>query len=154
MTETHADHHPVALVVDDDLKRNRLTVFFRLLLAIPHLLWLALWGIAAVFAWIGAWFVALFTKRVRGAATYCAACNNGFQALGADCAKNSGWLIARAAYVDVASPLFNARPVAFVHDEFIAEVDDGPRAAVAAHELARLMVEGAKAFQPHGPQPQ
>lgn len=95
----------------------------------------------------------LFTRRTRGAATYCATCNNGFQALGADCAKNSGWLIARAAYVDVASPLFNARPVAFVHDEFIAEVDDGPRAAEAAHELARLMVQGANAFLPDVPIP-
>jgi hypothetical protein len=26
--------HPIGLIVDDDLERNRLTVFFRLLLAI------------------------------------------------------------------------------------------------------------------------
>jgi Domain of unknown function (DUF4389) len=41
------DPHPIRLVVRDDLSRNRLTVFFRLLLAIPHLVWMALWGIAA-----------------------------------------------------------------------------------------------------------
>ena len=29
------------ITVDDDLRRSRLTVFFRLLLAIPHLIWLA-----------------------------------------------------------------------------------------------------------------
>ena len=34
----------------DDLRRSRVTVFFRLPLAIPHFVWLALWAIAAVFA--------------------------------------------------------------------------------------------------------
>jgi len=29
-----ADTHPIGLIVTDDLQRNRLTVFFRLLLAI------------------------------------------------------------------------------------------------------------------------
>lgn len=39
---------PIRLVVrDDDLHRNRLTVVFRLLLAIPHLIWMTLWGFAA-----------------------------------------------------------------------------------------------------------
>jgi hypothetical protein len=43
-----SDARSIRLVVrDDDLARNRLTVFFRLLLAIPHLVWLTLWGIAA-----------------------------------------------------------------------------------------------------------
>ena len=42
--------HPVQLTVSDDLRRSRLTVFFRLLLAIPHFVWLWLWSIAAVFA--------------------------------------------------------------------------------------------------------
>jgi hypothetical protein len=53
--------HPVRLVVEDDLVRNRLTVFFRLLLAIPHFLWAAVWTIGAFFAAIANWFVALFT---------------------------------------------------------------------------------------------
>lgn len=56
--------HPIRLVVTDDVQRTRITVFFRLLLAIPHFIWVALWGIAAVFAVIFAWFAALFTKRV------------------------------------------------------------------------------------------
>ena len=58
------DPHPIRLVVTDDLRRSRLTVFFRPILAIPPLLWLALWGLVAVFVWIAAWFVALFTGRV------------------------------------------------------------------------------------------
>jgi hypothetical protein len=35
--------HPVRFVITDDLRRSRLTVFFRLLLAIPHFIWTAVW---------------------------------------------------------------------------------------------------------------
>ncbi len=56
--------HPIGLIVTDDLRRSRLTVFFRLLLVIPHLIWLALWGIVAELAVLIAWFAALFTGRV------------------------------------------------------------------------------------------
>ena len=56
--------HPIRLVVTDDLRRNRLTVFFRLLLAIPLFVWLALWGIVAAVVLFVAWFAALFTGRV------------------------------------------------------------------------------------------
>ncbi len=56
--------HPIHLVITDDLERNRLTVFFRLLLVIPHLFWLMLWGIAVWFAVIAAWFVGIFTGRI------------------------------------------------------------------------------------------
>jgi hypothetical protein len=41
---------PIRLTVSGDLRRSRLTTFFRLLLAIPHIVWLLLWGIAAFFA--------------------------------------------------------------------------------------------------------
>jgi hypothetical protein len=53
----------VHLIVSDDLERSRLTVFFRLLLAIPHLIWLSLWGIAASVAVIVNWFATLFAGR-------------------------------------------------------------------------------------------
>jgi hypothetical protein len=56
-----AREDPIRLESSDDLRRNRLTVFFRLLLVIPHLIWLALWGIVALFAAIGNWFATLFT---------------------------------------------------------------------------------------------
>src|SRR5689334_9294756 len=56
--------HPIGLVVTDDLHRSRLTVFFRLLLAIPQFIWLAIWGIAAYFVVILAWFAALFIGRL------------------------------------------------------------------------------------------
>ncbi|MBI2684278.1 MAG: DUF4389 domain-containing protein [Actinobacteria bacterium] len=51
--------HPVGLRITDDLRRSRLSVLFRLLLAIPHFIWLAIWGIAVVFAVIASWFATL-----------------------------------------------------------------------------------------------
>src|SRR5581483_7438630 len=56
--------HPIGLIVTDDLDRSRLTVFFRLLLVIPHLIWLYLGCIAAGVAVFVAWIVAVFTGRV------------------------------------------------------------------------------------------
>jgi hypothetical protein len=56
--------HPIRLVVEDDLRRSRLTILFRLLLAIPHFVWLILWGIAVVVAAVVGWFAALFTGRL------------------------------------------------------------------------------------------
>jgi hypothetical protein len=54
---------PIRLIVTDDLQRSRLTVFFRLLLALPHLFWLYLWGIAAFVAAIINWFATLIMGR-------------------------------------------------------------------------------------------
>ena len=54
---------PVHLTVEDDLERTRVSVFFRLILAIPHLIWLGLWGIAAAFAVIANWFATLFAGQ-------------------------------------------------------------------------------------------
>ena len=56
--------HPVGLAVTDDLKRSRLTVFFRFLLALPHFVWLILWGVAAFLAGIAGWFSALVIGRL------------------------------------------------------------------------------------------
>ena len=58
--------HPIRLVVEDDLARSRLTVFFRLLLAIPHLIWITLWTIAMVLIAIVNWFAVLLTGRLPG----------------------------------------------------------------------------------------
>jgi hypothetical protein len=57
------DQHPIRLIVSDDLARSRLTVFFRLLLAIPHFIWWFLWGIAVVVVALINWFVTLFAGR-------------------------------------------------------------------------------------------
>jgi hypothetical protein len=51
---TRAD--PVRAEVTDELRRSRLTVFFRLALAFPHLVWLTLWSVLvavlAIFNWV------------------------------------------------------------------------------------------------------
>lgn len=52
---------PVRLEVSDGTRRSRLTVFFRLALAVPHLVWLSLWGVLAFFVAIVNWFAVLFT---------------------------------------------------------------------------------------------
>ncbi|HEY8104027.1 MAG TPA: DUF4389 domain-containing protein [Gaiellaceae bacterium] len=56
--------HPIRLVVDDDLQRSRLTVFFRLLLAIPHFFWIVLWSLGVIVLAVVAWFVALVKGRL------------------------------------------------------------------------------------------
>lgn len=55
--------HPVAVSVTEDLHRTKLTVLFRPILAIPHLIWMAVWGIAVAVAVIISWFATL----IRGA---------------------------------------------------------------------------------------
>jgi hypothetical protein len=50
----------VRVTCSDDLKRSRLTVFFRLLLAIPHIVWIALWSIAVIPVVVIQWFITLF----------------------------------------------------------------------------------------------
>src|SRR3954454_644687 len=59
-TYEHTSTHPIRLVVNDDLQRNRLTVFFRLILAIPLFLWAVLWAVVAMLAYIANWFATLF----------------------------------------------------------------------------------------------
>jgi Domain of unknown function (DUF4389) len=55
--------HLVRLLVTDDLTRTRLTVFFRLILSIPHFIWLTLWGIATLLLAIVNWFATLIAGR-------------------------------------------------------------------------------------------
>lgn len=59
--------HPVALRVDDDLRRPRLLVAFRLPLAMPHLFWLTLWLVPATLAALAGWLVTLARGRMPSA---------------------------------------------------------------------------------------
>ena len=61
----HEDH-PVGLSVTDDLHRSRLTVFFRLILAIPHIVWLIVWSVGTFFAAIAGWVITLITGQLPG----------------------------------------------------------------------------------------
>ena len=55
---------PVRLELTDDVRRSRLTVFFRLPLAVPHLIWLALWTALVLFLALPAWIVAVVIGRL------------------------------------------------------------------------------------------
>jgi hypothetical protein len=57
-------HDPIELLVSDDLRRSRLTVFFRLLLAIPHLIWIFLWTVIVALTAIVGWVITLATGRL------------------------------------------------------------------------------------------
>jgi uncharacterized protein DUF4389 len=66
-TAADSDRHPIGLIVEDDLRRNRLTVFFRLLLVIPQLIWLYFFGIGAAVIVFVAWLWAVCFGRVPDA---------------------------------------------------------------------------------------
>ena len=55
--------YPVAFEADPPAPQNRLSVFFRILFAIPHLIVLEFVGIAMAVVTIIAWFVILFTGK-------------------------------------------------------------------------------------------
>lgn len=55
--------HPLSLRITDDLRRSRLTAFFRLILGIPHYIWAALLAIVVAFAVIANWFATLIQGR-------------------------------------------------------------------------------------------
>ncbi len=53
--------YPVSFAADYEPQRNRLTTFFRLLLAIPHFIVIVAWGIVMYIVEIIAWLVIVFT---------------------------------------------------------------------------------------------
>jgi hypothetical protein len=55
--------YPVTFEADYVERRSRLTAFFRPILAIPLIIWLAIYGIAATIAIFIAWFAIVFTAR-------------------------------------------------------------------------------------------
>ena len=56
--------HPVSARVTDDLGRPRLTVLFRLFLAIPHFVWIFLWSLVVVTIGFFVWLIALVLGRL------------------------------------------------------------------------------------------
>jgi len=87
------------------------------------------------------------TRRRRGAVGFTDGANTYFQGLVADGAKTALVDVVRACWLDSTSPLYGARPVAFIHDEILCEVEEA-RAPAAADELARLMVAAMRPFTP------
>lgn len=105
------------------------------------------------FAWVsgcvgyaGGPMKAFVSERVRGDCGYTDACNNSFQAIIADVAKEAMWRVAFECYLGVRyntgqpSPLKGSRPVAFLHDEILAEVPEWC-AHEAAHRISDVMCD-------------
>jgi hypothetical protein len=55
--------HTVRLIDHDDLKRSRLTVLVRVLLALPHAIWLTLYTFVALFVGLANWVMTLIKGR-------------------------------------------------------------------------------------------
>jgi len=79
--------------------------------------------------------------------TFCSACNNSFQSLGAVIEGAVGWAVFRERLLDPQSPLARCAMVNYVHDEFIFEV---PLDLVdaAARRLEAIMHEIPKTVMP------
>jgi hypothetical protein len=54
---------PIRVAVDDDRRRSRLTTFFRIFLAVPHIVWLIGWSVLAALAALAQWFVTVLRGR-------------------------------------------------------------------------------------------
>ena len=61
--EPQIEPHPVSMPVTDELRRSRVLVLFRLPLALPHLVWLLLWGVVALITSILMWICAVAIGR-------------------------------------------------------------------------------------------
>jgi hypothetical protein len=55
--------HPVRMRMTDELRRNRWTVGFRIILLMPHYIWFVLWSVVALLASIVTWLVTLILGR-------------------------------------------------------------------------------------------
>lgn len=82
--------------------------------------------------------VATLTGRLRVNCTFCAACNSEFQGLAADCSKLAGWRLLKEGYF----------LVAFIHDEFIAELPIDEHLTARAKYMAQVMVEEMQKLTP------
>jgi len=109
------------------------------------------------------------TGFVRGDVGYTDGCNHGFQHPVAHAGKAACYRVAKECYLGVCScgnpsarahceacggtgrsPLYGTRPVAFIHDEILAEVPEAT-AHEAAHRLAEIMLEELKRLCPDVP---
>lgn len=73
---------------------------------------------------------------IRGDVGYTDACNHFFSNLVAQGAKDACFYVAWESYVDKGTALYGSRPVAFIHDEILAEMP-----IATAHEAAHRMAE-------------
>lgn len=88
--------------------------------------------------------------RRRGGVKFSEAANTLFQGLTADAAKHALTQVMRECYVDMGTPLFGSRVVAFLYDEIIIEAPLDI-AHEAAFRLSKVMCEAAQEWIPDVP---
>ncbi|KKM13360.1 hypothetical protein LCGC14_1717000 [marine sediment metagenome] len=86
----------------------------------------------------------------RGLVGYCDAANSYFQTLAAHASKSALYEVCKRMYNEPNSPLYGSRPVAFIHDEVIAEVFE-ETAHEAALEMEVVMAEAMQRWVPKVP---
>jgi len=97
-----------------------------------------------------AMFTQLFSGRVRGGMSFPDMANGWWSGLAADGAKYALWNLTKACYTLPESPLFGARPVVFVHDQFMLEADE-ERGHEVGMELQRVATDSMRKFTPEVP---
>jgi hypothetical protein len=90
------------------------------------------------------------SDRVRGDVGFTDGANGFFQGLAADCAKDAGFFLSEACYLDKSSALYGSYIVNFVHDEFLFELLEA-RAHEAAFEAVRIMKAAGRRWMPDCP---
>lgn len=90
------------------------------------------------------------SSRYRGDIGFTDGANGFFQGLAADTAKDAGFLLAEACYIDEKSALFGSRPWNMVHDEFLFEVPIA-RAHEAAWAANKIMEDTGRRWMPDCP---
>jgi len=96
-------------------------------------------------------FEQLRVGRWRGRCRFTEAANSFFQGLGADVSKRALWGVTKRCYTQVpGSVLYGARPVAFIHDEILAELYE-ELAHEQAYEMAKVMCDEGNVLLPDVP---
>jgi DNA polymerase I-like protein with 3'-5' exonuclease and polymerase domains len=86
------------------------------------------------------------SNRIRGNCSYTQHCNTLFSGLAADATKKATFEVVKACR-SLESPLYESKPLAFIHDELIIESPKN-RAQIAAEELSKIMINTAKEYIP------
>jgi len=92
----------------------------------------------------------LFSGRRRGQCGFSDGANCYFQGLASDVSRTALYEVTRRCYGDPASPLYGARPVAFIHDEILLEAPEA-FAHEAAEEMTKVMIEAMEQWTPDVP---
>lgn len=88
--------------------------------------------------------------RMRGGCRYTSFANGLFQGPASDASKTALFDVARECYAEPDSPLYDSRPVAFIHDEILIEAPEG-KAEEAMERMKEVMEHAHDKWTPDVP---